>query len=40
MASPPNGLTHDMDVTISDEAADLVRAKGGTVAVDFIPPTT
>lgn len=29
-----------MDFAISDDAVDLVRAKGGTAAIDFIPPTT
>jgi len=28
-----------MDVQITESAADLVRAKGGTIAIDYIPPT-
>jgi len=26
-----------MDVTLSDSALELVRSKGGTAAIDFIP---
>ena len=27
-----------MDITFSDEAAELVRERGGTIAIDYIPP--
>jgi len=27
-----------MDITFSEEAAALVRERGGTVAIDYIPP--
>lgn len=27
-----------MDIRVSDEAIEAIKAKGGTVAVDFIPP--
>ena len=33
-------LNEAMDFAMSDAAAELVRAKGGTAAIDFIPPTT
>ena len=26
------------ELTVSDDAAELVRRRGGTVALDFIPP--
>ena len=33
-------LTGAMDFVMSDDAVELVKAKGGTAAIDFIPPTT
>lgn len=29
-----------MNISISDEAMALVRERGGTMALDFIPPLT
>lgn len=29
-----------MNISISDEAMALVRKRGGTMALDFIPPLT
>ncbi len=42
--SYPNGVPcnrmvdWNFELKVSDEAAALVRRKGGTVALDFIPP--
>jgi len=27
-----------MQIEVTDEAMDLIRARGGTAAIDFIPP--
>jgi len=32
-------LACGMDLAMSDAAVELVKAKGGTAAIDFIPPT-
>ena len=39
MTANPDGLICGMDLAMSDSAVDLLKAKGGTAAVDFIPPT-
>lgn len=32
-------LRSGMDIAMSEAARDLVKAKGGTAAIDFIAPT-
>lgn len=27
-----------MELFVTDEAADLIRKKGGVIAIDFVPP--
>ncbi len=40
MIAAQYGFNGAMDFAMSESAAKLVRAKGGTAAIDFIPPTS
>jgi len=35
---PPTLPGAPMDITVTEEAHDLIARKGGVVAIDFIPP--